>query len=106
MNSKAALAIITILAPAFVSGCIPKPDAERVSTNIKSVETVPCNSALVQKYIGKRFTAVLAEQMRKESGAIQLRTGPKDGPVTMDYIAGRLNIFHDDEMLIAIVNCG
>lgn len=106
MNSKAALAIITVSAIAFVSGCIPKPDAEKVSTNIKSIGTVPCNDTLVQKYIAKRFTAVLAEQMRKESGAVQLRTGPKDGPVTMDYIAGRLNIFHNEEMLIAIVNCG
>jgi Peptidase inhibitor I78 family len=106
MNSKAALAIITISAAAFVSGCIPKPDAERVSTQILTAETVPCNGTLVQKYIGKRFTAVLAEQMRKESGAIQLRTGPKDGAVTMDYIAGRLNVFYDDEMLIAVVNCG
>ncbi len=106
MSKKAALAIITVSAIAFVSGCIPKPDAVRVSDNIKSVETVPCNATVVQKYIGKRFTAVLAEQMRKESGAFQLRTGPKDGPVTMDYIAGRLNVFHNEEMLIAVVNCG
>lgn len=103
MKRKIALLVISALA---TSACIPAADPGRVSSNSDMTDAAACNSKAVERYIGKRFTAVLAEQMRKEAGASVVRTGPKDGAVTMDYIAARLNVFYDDEMLIAVVSCG
>ena len=103
MKYNAALLVISALA---TSACIPAADPEVVSSNSDMTDAAACNSKAVEHYIGKRFTAVLAEQMRKEAGASVVRTGPKDGAVTMDYIAARLNVFYDDEMLIAVVSCG
>ena len=103
MKYKAALLVISALT---TSACIPAADPGAVSSNSDMADAAACNSKAVERYIGKRFTAVLAEQMRKEAGAATVRTGAKDGPVTMDYIAARLNVFYDDEMLIAVVSCG
>ena len=103
MKYNAALLVISALA---TSACIPAADPGVVSSNSNMTDAAACNSKAVERYIGKRFTAVLAEQMRKEAGAALLRTGPKDGPVTMDYRVERLNVFYDEAMLIAIVNCG
>jgi Peptidase inhibitor I78 family len=104
MTRKIALGCVVAFAALTLAACIPTPDVTEVST--ASTESAACDSKAVQSYLGKRFTAVLAEQMRKEAGAALLRTGPKDGPVTMDYRVERLNVFYDDAMLIAIVNCG
>jgi Peptidase inhibitor I78 family len=104
MKSKIALGFVATLAAPALAACIPTPDVNEASTN--TAEPAACDSKAVQSHVGKRFTAVLAEQMRKQSGASLLRTGPKDGPVTMDYRVERLNVFYDEAMLIAIVNCG
>ena len=106
MKNKAALLVISAIAASALSACIPAADPGKVSSNSDMPEAAACNSKAVQSYIGKRFTAVLAEQMRKEAGAVLLRTGPKDGPVTMDYRVERLNVFYDEAMLIAVVSCG
>jgi hypothetical protein len=103
VNRKAALLVISALA---TSACIPAADPGMVSSSSDITDAAACNSKTVERFVGKRFTAVLAEQMRKEAGASVVRTGPKDGAVTMDYIAARLNVFYDDEMLIAVVSCG
>ena len=103
MKNKAALLVISALA---VSACIPAADPGQVSSSGDMADAAACNSNAVERYVGKRFTAVLAEQLRKEAGASVVRTGPKDGAVTMDFIAARLNVFYDDEMLIAVVSCG
>lgn len=104
MNNKLALVLIAALAAPALVACIPKPDVEEASIN--TAEAAACDSYVLQRYIGKRFTAVLAEQMRKESRSTIVRTGPKDGVVTMDYNSARLNVFYNDEMLISVVNCG
>ena len=103
MTYKAALLGISALA---TSACVPAADPGIVSSNRDMADAAACDSKAVQSYIGKRFTAVLAEQMRKEAGASVVRTGPKDGVVTMDYNDTRLNVFYDDAILIAVVNCG
>jgi Peptidase inhibitor I78 family len=104
MKSEIALVCVAALVAPTLTACIPTPDVAEASTN--TAEPAACDSKTVQSHVGKRFTAVLAEQMRKEAGASLLRTGPKDGPVTMDYRVERLNVFYDEAMLIAIVNCG
>ena len=103
MKSKVALLVLCAL---VTSACIPTPNAEKVSSDSAASEAAACDSKAVERYIGKRFTAVLAEQMRKEAGAAIVRTGAKGSPMTMDYRVERLNVFYDEAMLIAIVNCG
>ena len=103
--SRATTAAFALAATAL-TGCIPAADPGQVSSSSDMADAAACNSKAVERYIGKRFTAVLAEKMRKEAGAGVVRTGPKDGAVTMDYIAARLNVFYNDEMLIAVVSCG
>lgn len=98
--------VLLVTAALATSACIPTPDAQSVSSNSTTSEAAVCNSKAVERYIGKRFAAVLAEQMRKQAGAALLRTGAKDSPVTMDYRIERLNVFYDEAMLIALVNCG
>lgn len=106
MNKQAVLVILMACIAPSLTACIPTPDAESMSSGATDTNDTSCNSKAVESYIGKRFTAVLAEQMRKEAGAALLRTGAKGGAVTMDYRPERLNIFYDEAMLIAIVNCG
>lgn len=104
MRNKVALVCVAALTAPALTACIPTPDVEAASNT--EVVGANCDAKPLQKYIGKRFTASIAEQMRKEAGATLLRTGAKDSPVTMDYRVERLNIFYDEAMLIAIVNCG
>ena len=106
MNNQAVLVTLMACAVPSLTACIPAPDAESMPSGAADSNGGSCNSKAVESYIGKRFTAVLAEQMRKEAGATLLRTGAKGGAVTMDYRPERLNIFYDEAMLIAIVNCG
>ena len=71
MKNKAALLVISAIAASALSACIPAADPGKVSSNSDMPEAAACNSKAVQSYIGNRFTAVLAEQLRKfmvESG--------------------------------------
>ena len=106
MNNQAVLVTLIACTAPSLTACIPTPETESMSSGGADTNGPSCNSKAVESYIGKRFTAVLAEQMRKEAGAALLRTGAKGGAVTMDYRPERLNIFYDEAMLIAIVNCG
>ena len=112
MKNNKALMLPLVFAAAFVFGCVPKSDAQQVSTKALSANntgldvSTGCDSKAIQNYIGKRFTSVLAEKMRKKAGAAIVRTGSKDSPVTMDYNPARLNVFYDDAILIAVINCG
>ena len=95
-------AIAFSLAALAVAGCIPKADADTVSDSSSGA----CNADPVQSYIGQTLTDDLAAKMQRKAGASVLRVAHKDGMITMDYNAGRLNIFHDDAKVIARVNCG
>lgn len=89
------------LLAAGLSGCIPKADPETAPPLEGS-----CDATRVEKHIGKALTPELGEQMKREAGADRLRIAHKDGAITMDYFAGRLNIFHDDARIIVRANCG
>lgn len=104
MKSKTALLLVASVAAPALSACIPAPKVQEASKDVVLIDA--CDANGVQDYIGKRFTATLAEQMRKKAGAAVLRTGPENGPVTMDYQSARLNVFYDEAMLISMVNCG
>lgn len=106
MMKQAALVATLASALPTLAACIPTPDVEGSSANNGGAQTEACNSKPVERYIGKRFTAVLAEQMRKEAGATLLRTLAEGSPMTMDYRIERLNVIYDEAMLITIVNCG
>jgi hypothetical protein len=106
VKNRIASVFVAVLATPALYACVSTPVTEPVSSDTVTKQSDTCDSKKVARYVGKRFTAVLAEQMRKDSGAAIVRTGPKDSPVTMDYVAARLNIFYDDAVVIAIISCG
>jgi Peptidase inhibitor I78 family len=94
------LAPVALLAVGL-SGCIPKAEMETASP-----ASGTCDASRVEKSIGKALTPDLGEKLKREAGAELLRTAHKDGMITMDYNASRLNIFHDDANIIVRINCG
>lgn len=97
MIRKPAIAIAPLLLA--LAGCAPTTEGATEAQG-------PCKAEPVLKYVGQPFKPELAEKMKAEAGAAILRTGPENGPVTMDYNPGRLNIFYSESMKIAVVNCG
>jgi hypothetical protein len=95
--------IIALLSLVALAGCIPKADAEQTPAPPAAGK---CDAASVQKYLGQKFTAKLAEQIRSETGAGTIRTGFEGDPVTMDYREDRLNLFYNRDMVITVVSCG
>ena len=65
-----------------------------------------CDAAAVQSLIGQRATAELGARLLAASGARQLRWGPPDSAMTMDYREDRLNVFYDRAMVIERITCG
>jgi Peptidase inhibitor I78 family len=97
MKQVVALAFAAIA----VAGCIPEAEPE----------TTPgpngaCNADYVQSFVGQTLTDDLGNKMQRKAGASVLRVAHKDGMITMDYNADRLNIFHDDAKVIVRANCG
>jgi hypothetical protein len=95
--------IVALLSLVALAGCIPKADAEQTPA---APVAGKCDAASVQKYLGQKFTAKLAEQIKSETGAVAMRTGFEGDPVTMDYREDRLNIFYNRDMVITVANCG
>ena len=92
---------------AVITGCVPKADAGRVSSNAETTnQALLCNSTKLDHHIGETLTADLGEHLKKESGASILRVAPNDGVITMDYSPSRLNIFIDKAQIIIRINCG
>jgi Peptidase inhibitor I78 family len=99
--------IAIFLLSTVITGCVPKADAGRVSSNAEAAgQAVLCNSSKLDHYIGASLTRDLGEHMKKEAGASILRVAPHDGVITMDYSPSRLNIFIDKAQIIIRINCG
>ena len=94
--------MLGIAAP-LLSGCAPKADPDPVYGEFSDAK---CNANNVQSFLGQILSDKLADQMKSRSGASLLRIAHRDGVITMDYNANRLNIFHDDAKVIVRVNCG
>jgi len=90
-----------------LSACIPA-SREPQSPEMEAGPHIsgPWDAGPMQRNLGKTLDAALGETMRREAGAEVLRTSPEGGPITMDYNAGRLNIFYDSQRKIVRINCG
>ena len=90
-----------------LSACIPAT-RDQPSPEMSAAPAVSdtCDASKVQRDLGQSLDAALGEIMRSKAGANILRTAPEGGPITMDYNAGRLNIFYDSQRKIVRINCG
>jgi hypothetical protein len=127
MMMKAMLMIPVAMLATGLTACIPKADAEQASGTQKPSYQTPvdpivrppvvldqpfpddsgiCKENGFDKHIGKKLTAELESQIKREAGASLVRVAPEAGVITMDYNTGRVNIFHDDKDVIVRIKCG
>ena len=65
-----------------------------------------CNADAAQKHVGHAASAGMIEAARKDAGADRVRTLRPGQAVTMEYLAGRLNLYLDASGNIERIACG
>lgn len=65
-----------------------------------------CNADAAQHHVGHAATAEMVEAARKDAGADRVRTLKPGQVVTMEYLAGRLNLYLDADGMIERIACG
>lgn len=65
-----------------------------------------CNADAAQGHVGHAATAEMIEAARKDAGADSVRTLKPGQAVTMEYLAGRLNLYLDANGKIERIGCG
>ena len=65
-----------------------------------------CNADAAQHHVGHAATAEMIESARKDAGADSVRTLKPGQVVTMEYLAGRLNLYLDAAGKIERIACG
>ena len=70
------------------------------------VATGQCNADAAQKHVGHAASAEMVEAARKDAGADSVRTLKPGQMVTMEYLAGRLNLYLDADGKIERIACG
>ena len=65
-----------------------------------------CNADAAQRHVGHLATAEMVEAARKDAGADRVRTLKPGQMVTMEYLAGRLNLYLDAAGKIERIACG
>lgn len=68
--------------------------------------TGQCNADAAQRHVGHAATAEMVEAARKDAGADRVRTLKPNQMVTMEYLAGRLNLYLDASGKIERIGCG
>ena len=68
--------------------------------------TGQCNADAAQAHVGHAATAEMIEAARKDAGADSVRTLKPGQAVTMEYLAGRLNLYLDADGKIERIGCG
>lgn len=68
--------------------------------------TGQCNADAAQRHVGHAATAEMIEAARKDAGADRVRTLKPNQMVTMEYLAGRLNLYLDASGKIERIGCG
>ena len=76
----------------------PVPDAPPVAGR--------CDADAAQHHVGHAATADMIEAARKDAGADRVRTLKPGQVVTMEYLAGRLNLYLDATGKIERIGCG
>ena len=65
-----------------------------------------CNADAAQRHVGHAATAEMIEAARKDAGAERVRTLKPNQMVTMEYLAGRLNLYLDASGTSERIGCG
>lgn len=65
-----------------------------------------CNADAAQAHVGHAATPGMIEAARKDAGAETVRTLKPGQVVTMEYLAGRLNLYLDASDKIERIGCG
>jgi len=85
--------------------------ATLVLTGCATTEATPppaagCDTAKAGAFVGRKADQEVAEQARRAAGAERVRVLAPDTIVTMEYLAGRLNLSVDAARTIQAVRCG
>jgi len=85
--------------------------ATLVLTGCATIEATPaaaagCDAAKAGAFVGRKADPEIAEQARRVAGAERVRVLAPDTIVTMEYLAGRLNLSVDAAGTIQAVRCG
>ena len=100
MKSMSAFAIASSLAMAACASTAPGTGGD----NPPMADA--CDAQAAQSVVGKTATPDVVEQARKAAGADVARVLKPGQMVTMEYMAGRLNIDVDAGNVIKTVRCG
>lgn len=65
-----------------------------------------CNADAAQAHVGHAASTAMIEAARKDAGADRVRTLKPGQAVTMEYLAGRLNLYLDANGNIERIGCG
>lgn len=68
--------------------------------------TGQCNADAAQAHVGHPATPEMIEAARRDAGADRVRTLKPGQVVTMEYLAGRLNLHLDADGRIERIACG
>ncbi|MXP00057.1 peptidase inhibitor I78 [Altererythrobacter xixiisoli] len=69
-------------------------------------ENGQCDAAAGQRFVGSKASADVGQQLLRATGAKQLRWGPPNSAMTMDFRQDRLTVSYDAAMTIDRVSCG
>lgn len=83
---------------ALAACATPTPDAP--------VAHARCDAAAAQRHVGHPATPEMVEAARRDAGAERVRTIKPGQMVTMEYLAGRLNLYLDASGRIERIACG
>lgn len=95
----AGMAPVLLLA---LAGCATTGD----SGSSDSGENGQCDAAAGQRFVGTKASADVGQQLLRATGAKQLRWGPPNSAMTMDFRPDRLTVSYDAAMTIDRVSCG
>ena len=76
------------------------------ATDTPAAVAEQCNADAAQAHVGHAASAEMVEAARKDAGADRVRTLRPGQAVTMEYLAGRLNLYLDASGKIERIGCG
>lgn len=101
--ARAGKILVPLLATAL-GACAPMP-APETGGNLPP-ESAQCDAAAASSAVGQTATVEVVEKARTDAGARTARVLKPGQVVTMEYLAGRLNVRVDDANVVAELTCG
>jgi hypothetical protein len=97
-----------IVALAVLAGCAATPAGPSGGQDADTSSSPPqaCNADKAESAVGKKVSAALVEDYRKQSGSKTARALRPNDVMTLEYNPQRLNLRTDDKDMVISVNCG